>query len=66
MKEFAADKQFTDWLINLDQWHSYYTKNKKHKRWVLTEEKPDDIGTILEHKQNIAEKSNSGDWSDKV
>jgi hypothetical protein len=32
-------------------------KEQKHKRWVLTEEKLDDIGTILEHKRRMERQS---------
>jgi hypothetical protein len=44
MKEFPADKQFIIWWINLEQ----RDKKTKHKRWVLAEEKLDDVGARLE------------------
>jgi hypothetical protein len=64
MKELPADKQFTIWWINLDQhcfiyysivlyiiWSTWLLidKKQKHKHWVLTEDKLDDIGARLEY-----------------
>jgi hypothetical protein len=42
-KKFPADKQFTIWWIN-SQWDSW----QKNRR-LLTEQKLDDIGVIIEH-----------------
>jgi hypothetical protein len=36
MKEFLAYSQFTIWWLNLEQRHSYHTRNKNIRRRVLT------------------------------
>jgi hypothetical protein len=49
MKQFPADKQFTNLVNKLRSTGLLRDKKQKHKRQVLTEKKFGDIGARLEH-----------------